>query len=297
MSAQVYEEVNTANRKIRQYEIPSDNIDPKTVASFGVEWKAFHDFSEKDIVSLGDKYFDIVTPSMLNSQSNVVDIGCGSGRFIKYLKGRYARITGVDPSDAILVADQLLGSDPAIELVRASTDNLPYPDGYFDFGYSLGVLHHIPDTEKALRDCVRKIKPGGYFLLYLYYNLDNRSRAAKFLFQCTNLLRRVISRFPVWLKIASCNFLAVVLYMPFVLLCRFLRWFGVPLRIRKFFPLQAYEDQRFYIIRNDCFDRFATPLEKRFSRRQIEAMMLSAGLTEITFSENIPFWHAVGKKA
>jgi len=288
---------NTPNRMIRYYDIPVDNIDPKTVASFGEEWTAFHDFSAKDIQSLGDKYFDIVSSSMLNENSNVIDIGCGSGRFILYLKGRYHRITGIDPSDAILVADKLLGSEPDIDLVKTSTDNLPFPDDHFDFGYSLGVLHHIPDTQKALVDCVKKIKPGGYFLLYLYYNLDNRSFLAKVLFHCSNLLRMIISRIPKGLKKFSCDLLAVLLYLPFVGFCHLLRWAGVPLRIRKYFPLQAYEDQRFYIFRNDCYDRFGTPLEKRFSRKKMAEMMKSAGLTDIRFSENIPFWHAVGKKA
>lgn len=297
MTAAGYVELTTENRKIRQYEIPADNIDLKTVASFGEEWKTFHDFNAGDIDSLGNKYFDIVSSSMLNERSNVIDIGCGSGRFIKYLKGRYHKITGVDPSEAILVADKLVGSDPAIELVKTSTDNLPFPDDHFDFGYSLGVLHHIPDTRKALRDCVKKIKPGGHFLLYLYYNLDNRSVFAKFLFQWSNLLRLIISRFPRGLKKFSCDLMAVVMYLPFVGLCRLLKWAGVPLSIRKYFPLQAYEDQRFYIFRNDCYDRFGTPLEKRFSRKEIDEMMRSAGLTGIVFSENIPFWHAVGKKA
>jgi len=84
--------------------------------------------------------------------------------------------------------------------------------------------------------------------------------------------------------------------MPFVGLCRLLKKFNVPERIRRNIPLQAYEDQSFYVIRNDSLDRFGTPLEQRFSRKQIQNMMEEAGLTEIIFSEHIPYWHAVGKK-
>src|SRR5262249_53967858 len=149
-------------------------IDEKTVSSFGEEWKAFHGFSDDELKAIGDKYFDIVTPAMLNGGMKVVDIGCGSGRFIKYLKGRYSRITGIDPSEAIFAANELIGEDESVELIRASTDNLPFPDNYFDFGFSLGVLHHIPDTARALNDCVRKIRKDGHFMVYLYYNLDNK---------------------------------------------------------------------------------------------------------------------------
>ncbi|TAG40829.1 MAG: class I SAM-dependent methyltransferase, partial [Cytophagia bacterium] len=65
---------------------------------------------------------------------------------------------------------------------------------------------------------------------------------------------------------------------------------------RKKIPLQAYEDQSFYIIRNDSLDRFGTPLEQRFSKKEMQFMMEKAGLNEIVFSDIIPYWHAIGKK-
>lgn len=291
-----YTEVTAPNRTIRCYEIHGINLDPKTVSSFGKEWNAFHGFSELDLQFTGDMYFDIVTKEMLNDQSTVIDIGCGSGRWIKYLDGRYKKIVGMDPSDAIFAADKLLGKNEKVELVRASTDNIPFPDEYFDFAYSLGVLHHIPDTEKALIDCVRKVKRGGHFLVYLYYRFENRPFYFRFFYWLSNLLRRGISKLPYRGKKTICDILAVVLYMPFILLCRFLRFIGVPEKVRFHIPLQAYERQSFYIIRNDSLDRFGTPLEQRFSVKEITAMMKKAGLDDIRFSDKIPFWHAVGKK-
>ena len=289
-------EIKTDNRVIKCYAIDGKNIDPKTVSSFGDEWKAFHGFDEKDLKLTGDMYFDIVSDKMLNDQYSVIDIGCGSGRFIRYLEGRYKNMTGLDPSKAIFAADNLVGKNDKVELVMASTDNIPFPDNSFDFGYSLGVLHHIPDTRKALNDCVKKIKPGGHFLIYLYYKLENRPFYFKAFYWLSNLIRLGVSKLPATLKRLVCNFLAVLFYMPFVLLCRLLRFIGVGEKIRKHIPLQAYERQSFYIIRNDSLDRFGTPLEQRFSRKQIQAMMEEAGLKNIIFSEKIPFWHAVGQK-
>lgn len=289
-------EIKTDNRIIKCYPIDRKNVDPKTVSSFGKEWNAFHGFSELDLQYTGDMYFDIVTNEMLNDQSTVIDIGCGSGRWIKYLEGRYKKMVGLDPSEAIFAADKLLGQNDKVELVRASTDNIPYPDGYFDFAYSLGVLHHIPDTEKALIDCVKKVRSGGHFLVYLYYRFENRPFYFRFFYWVSNLLRKVISRMPYKLKKVSCDCLAIVLYMPFIVLCRFLRFIRVPEKIRFHIPLQAYERQSFYIIRNDSLDRFGTPLEQRFSLKEIRQMMTKAGLTDIKFSDKIPFWHAVGRK-
>ena len=290
------QEIKTPNRVIRCYDMPEENIDAKTVSSFGEEWKAFHGFDVADLKRIGDMYFDIVTPEMLNDQKTVIDIGCGSGRFIKYLNGRYKHIVGLDPSQAIFATDELLGANDKVELVRASTDNIPFPDNHFDFGYSLGVLHHIPDTRKALNDSVRKVRSGGYFLLYLYYKLENRPFYFKALYWLSNGIRLGVSKLPATLKRWVCNFLAVIFYMPFVLLCRFLRVIGVPERVRKHIPLQVYERQSFYVIRNDSLDRFGTPLEQRFSRKEINTMMEEAGLTDIVFSEKMPYWHVVGRK-
>lgn len=60
--------------------------------------------------------------------------------------------------------------------------------------------------------------------------------------------------------------------------------------------LSSYRDESFYTMRTDSRDRFGTPLEQRFSRREIEEMMGDCGLEHITFSNQIPFWCAIGRK-
>ena len=290
--------MQTPNRLIEKVGVVSNNVDEKTVESFGEEWNSFHGFSEKEIKVIGDMYFDIVKPEMFTREARIIDIGCGSGRFIKYIRERYEHqlIVGIDPSSAILAADSLLGTDEKVILVQAAADNIPYPENYFDFAYSLGVLHHIPDTQKALNDSVKILKPGGYFLLYLYYNLDNRNFFFKAIFHLSNLVRSVVSKMPAKAKKITCDVLAILLYMPFVLMCRLLKRLGVPETVRKYIPLQGYERQTFYVIRNDSLDRFGTPLEQRFSRKQIKIMMEKAGLHDVVFSEKIPYWHAIGLK-
>jgi SAM-dependent methyltransferase len=287
-------EVN--GKKIKIYDDLGQNIDSKTVQSFGDEWKAFHSFSNEDLTRLGDMYFDIVTEEMVGSQKTAIDFGCGSGRWSRYISKRFGAIAAVDPSEAIFAASKVLKDAPNVHLYKASIDNLPFKDGSFDFGFSLGVLHHIPDTAKAMQDCVRKIKPGGYFLVYLYYNLDNKGWVYKSVFHLSNLLRKGISKLPSSPKKAVCSFLAVTLYLPFVSISRIAKKIGVAQKYRQHIPLHGYENTSFYIMKNDALDRFGTPLEQRFSKTQIEKMMIGAGLTDIVFSTSIPYWHAVGKK-
>ena len=61
-------------------------------------------------------------------------------------------------------------------------------------------------------------------------------------------------------------------------------------------PLSYYRNHTFYTMRTDSRDRFGTPLEQRFSRKEIEIMMEDAGLSEIRFSDRAPYWCAVGIK-
>lgn len=288
--------IQTANRPVFEFSIEDNNIDRKTVDSFGEEWQAFHRFDEKEIQNLGDEYFDIITSQMLNTSTSVLEVGCGSGRFLKYLSDKAGFLVGADPSQAIYAADHLIGPKENLMLVRASANDLPFADESFDFVYSIGVLHHIPDTAKAMQACVDKVKKDGYFFTYLYYNLDNRGFLFRTIFNVSTVLRRGVSRLSPTPKKFVCDVLAVGLYMPFVGFSRFLKFLGVREKIRNKIPLYGYENKSFYIIRNDSLDRFGTPLEQRFTKKQVQEMMESCGLTEIVFSNNIPYWHAVGKK-
>ncbi len=290
----------TVKGKVREIavfgtDISNKNLDEEVVKSFGEEWSKFHDFDEKEIIRIGDMYFDIVDDTIVNKNSYCIDIGCGTGRWSKYLSRRAGFIECVDPSDAIFVADNLLKDTDNIRLSKASTDTLPFADETFDFGMSIGVLHHIPDTQKALTDCVRKIKKGGHFYVYLYYALDNRGKLFRLLFWLSNLLRRFVSSLPAALKRFVCDLLAIFVYMPFVLAGRVCRMIGLKKLAAKI-PLNGYQDMSFFVIRNDALDRFGTKLEQRFTKDQIISMMQKAGLQEVNVSPEFPYWHAIGKR-
>ena len=287
----------TANRVIHSFLVDNDvNLDTKTVTSFGEEWKNFHTFSEKEIEEHGHYFFDIITERMVNANTVMADFGCGSGRFIKYFQKRAKFIVGIDPSEAIFAADTLVGKDENVELCQASISNIPYADETFDFAMSIGVLHHIPNTMEAMRDCVKKVKKNGYFCTYIYYNFDNKGFLFKALHKLSEVLRAVVSRMPQKLKMLACDLIAVILYMPFILFATLLKKIKVSQRIVNKIPLSPYIGRTFFIIRNDALDRFGTPLEQRFSKQQIEKMMSDCGLTDIVFSPEPAYWHAVGRK-
>ncbi|MBD99344.1 MAG: SAM-dependent methyltransferase [Verrucomicrobia bacterium] len=282
-------------KTVASFDIVDGNIDQETVESFGDEWLKFNAFSEADIQGAGDQYFDIVSPKMLNKESTVLDLGCGSGRWTKYIAPRAGFIEAVDPSDAVFQAAHVWNDLENVRFTQASVDSLPFPDRSFDFVMSLGVLHHIPDTAQAIKTALKKLKPNGYALIYLYYALDNRGFLFKIIFRLSGLFRTVVSKMPKSLKHLICDLLAVFIYLPFIYVGKLTKAL-IPGNAYLKVPLAYYRNKSWNIIRNDALDRFGTPLEQRFKRHEIEEMLKSANMKNIIFSEGEPYWHVVAQK-
>ena len=221
-------------------------------------------------------------------------MGCGSGRWARIVAPRVGRLHCIDPSKAIEVAERILGNFDNVVFHKNSVDSCSLQPASQDFGYSLGVLHHVPDTSAAIRSCAELLKPGGPLLLYLYYAFEDRPSWFRALWQATNLARYLICRLPPVLKHLVTDSIASLVYWPLARLSRLMS--GMGLNVHSV-PLSFYRDHSFYTMRTDARDRFGTPLEQRFTKAQIEKMMLDAGLKDIRFSESAPYWCAVGVRA
>mgnify|MGYP002777733597 CR=1 FL=1 len=257
---------STKKNKVISFFDDLSNVDDRTVTSFGDEWNKFDRFSDHEILTTAKEYFDIL-PESINADSKVLDVGCGTGRWTKYLSARINCIDAIDPSAAIFAADRLLESRPNVRLTRCSVDNLPVPDNAYDLVMSIGVLHHVPDTRKALACCVAKAKKGGYVYVYLYYNLDNRGVVFKVAFFVSNVLRRLVSRLPKTSKHLVCDFLALLLYLPFISLARLFRFFGL-IQLSEFLPLSSYQNKTWFVIRANALDPFGTPYRTTFFKKR-----------------------------
>ena len=275
----------------------SNNIDPLTVLGFGEEWASFDQSALRgeEYQQLFDCYFGIFPFDSLPSGAEGFDLGCGSGRWAAGVAPRVGTLHCIDPSErALEVARRQLANHSNVRFQLAASDSIPLPDGSQDFGYSLGVLHHIPDTRRALADCVRKLKPGAPFLVYLYYRLDGRPAWYRAIWRATDVVRKGISRLPFRARKLVTATIAALVYWPLARGARALDSVGLNTRN---LPLSEYRRASFYSMRTDALDRFGTRLEQRFSRAEIEQMMSEAGLTGIRFSETPPYWTACGRRA
>ncbi len=272
------------------------NVDHETVASFGAEWETFHqaEILDAEAPRYFEEYFAIFPWEVLGKDARGFDLGCGSGRWARFVAPKVGHLTCIDPSpQALAVARLNLREMTNVEFHNADADTMPLGAGTQDFGYSLGVLHHIPDTAQALRRCTALLKTGAPFLLYIYYRFDNRPKWFAALWRLSDVVRRHIASRPNGIKTIYTNCIAAVVYWPLAKIAWCLDRAGLS---SKNFPLAFYRNSSFYTMRTDARDRFGTPLEQRFTRDEIEQMMRNAGLDEIRFSDAEPYWCAVGTK-
>jgi SAM-dependent methyltransferase len=102
---------------------------------------------------------------------DVLEVGCGIGTDGVRFARAGARYAGVDASaDAVALAQRRFALESlTAEVGVASATKLPYPDASFDLVYSHGVIHHIPETESAIAEFYRVLRPGGTALVMLYH--------------------------------------------------------------------------------------------------------------------------------
>lgn len=271
------------------------NLDEHTAEGFDLIWKRYSDPApdfEYDSAAF-DTYFSIFPVERLAGAEGF-DLGCGNGRIAVSIAPLAGFLHCIDPSAAGLAsAKQAMRKLGNVDFHQASVDSIPLADASQAFGYSIGVLHHIPDPVAGLQCCVDKLKRGAPFLLYLYYSMDNRPGWFRLVWRGSDVARRMIARLPFPLRAAASTALAATLYWPLSRTARLLRKLGVG---ADNVPLSAYADSPWAELRADSLDRFGTAIEHRFSKAEIERMMVDAGLRDVRFADGPPYWIALGYK-
>jgi SAM-dependent methyltransferase len=267
---------------------PEDETARRTQASFGYEWTHFNDWKQSGETNFND-YFAGVDLQGLRGQA-VLDAGCGMGRHARQVAPFAGRVVAVDFSRAIEQAARNVSDLPNVDCVQADLLALPVADGSFDFVYSLGVLHHLDETERALASLAGKLRPGGRLRVYLYWKRHGWRGA---LLSIATLARRVTTRMPFGLLRGCCWILSVFLYACVILPYRGLSALGV--RAHQSWPLFVYSKYPFNVIYNDQFDRFSAPIEKRYDPPEVKALLEAAGLRDVSVQACFG-WVAEGMK-
>lgn len=277
-----------------------ENLDQGVIDSFGHEWATF-DYGEAETAEALNAQFDAYCAPIDLSQfdpknSIAADFGAGSGRWTSKLTPYFSLVYALEPSDAAnRVLRKKFSDETKIVVLQETVGANSIPDRSLDLAMSLGVLHHIPDTGLAIKDLSKRIKSGGNFLCYLYYNLENKPFFYKVIFAVADVIRKAVSALPQRVKRIVCSLIAAIIYWPLARFSKLLNKMGVD---SSNIPLHHYANMPFVMLANDALDRFGTALEQRFSKAEIAEMLNLAGfdISTLRFSELEPFWTFSVKK-
>lgn len=144
----------------------------KYVDTFSFEWNVFHDV-QIDILNNTRESEDTFKYKTGFSEDDVknkvfLDAGIGAGRFAEVVSRWGGEVIGFDLSFAVEAAYKNIGNRPNVHIVQADIFKPPFKKESFDHIYSIGVLHHTPDTKKAFESLVPLLKKGGAFAVFIY---------------------------------------------------------------------------------------------------------------------------------
>ena len=267
---------------------PDDEVSRRTQASFGYEWTHFADWQPSGETSFRDYFTGVDLESLRDA--TVLDAGCGMGRHARFVAPQVGRLVAADFSAAIDQAARTLTPFDNVGCIQADLRALPLAGESFDFIYSLGVLHHIADTEGAIRALVSKLKRGGTLRIYVYWAPSGWKGR---LLRAATAARRITTRMPFGLLRVACWLLGVVLFVAIVLPYRALSAMGVTRHAS--WPLFVYTKYPFRVLYNDQFDRFSAPIEKRYTADQARRLLEAAGLEHVRVIERFG-WLVEGRK-
>lgn len=270
------------------------NIDSEVVDHFGKEWAKYNYLDGIASEALDNQFEAYVKPIDLLKfdalTSIAADFGAGSGRWAERLEPFFKKIYAVEPSpSAVNVMIEKFARKPKIEVLNENVEDNSIPKNSLDLAISLGVLHHIPDTSKAILDISQKIKHGGTLLCYLYYKVENKPIYYRFIFRIVNIFRYSISRLPHSIRMMLAKVIALIVYLPLARFSRFQMNRGGDISN---IPLHHYAEMPFVMLENDALDRFGTRLEQRFNKEEIASMLINANfdLSTLRYSDEEPFW-------
>jgi SAM-dependent methyltransferase len=143
------------------------------VEAFGVQWKHFRLTqldSHTGTTITSDRIRKCLGDELWNNLADktVLECGCGAGRFTEIFKGRQARLTSVDMSDAVSALQETFPQSDTLRIGQADILNLPFQPQQFDVVFCLGVIQHTPDPAVTIGRLFDQVKPGGALVIDHY---------------------------------------------------------------------------------------------------------------------------------
>ncbi|MFZ2956834.1 MAG: methyltransferase domain-containing protein [Candidatus Ozemobacteraceae bacterium] len=138
-------------------------------ASFGAEWKKFNKTKSDAFVASEFATMLALSPSDMSGKT-VLDAGCGAGNYSRFAveKWNAETVVGVDLSTAVDAAFENTRHLQNVLIIQADINALPMKKGLFDTVFSIGVIHHTPDTKASFCKIAEQVKKNGIMAIWIY---------------------------------------------------------------------------------------------------------------------------------
>jgi ubiquinone/menaquinone biosynthesis C-methylase UbiE/uncharacterized protein YbaR (Trm112 family) len=197
----------------------------------------------------------------------VLDVGCGMGRFSDVVSRWGGTIVGIDLTSAVEAASANIGRRDNVHLAQADVFALPFRDETFDIIFSIGVLHHTPDTRAAFDQLPRLLKPGGKIAIWVYTSLMLRwSRTS------SDIYRRLTTRLPKRFLYALSHFAIPLYYVNRVPYFGRITW--------RMLPVSEHPDPQWRVL--DTFDWYSPKYQWKHSESELRDWFESQHLVSVT---------------
>jgi SAM-dependent methyltransferase len=244
-------------------------------SSFGFQWRRYSRTQLDDVSQRASERNFVsktgFTPQDLKGKL-VLDVGCGMGRFAEVATRWGARVVGIDLSAAAEVAAHNL-ADRDFVAFQADVFSLPFALDTFDYIYSIGVLHHTPNCEQAVKVLPQYLRPGGTMAVWLYSGYNRWYRFS-------DLYRKITRRMPAHTLHASLQVAVPLLYSVDRAL-RLVPGVGRPLAgfVHYVFPVNRNPDAQWRVL--DTFDWYSPEYQSKHTYEQVFRWFESCGLEDL----------------
>ena len=275
-------------------ELQSVEVDKQaTAASFGWSWQHF----AHDDAKYAQQFLDWIAPVTADFFAGkvVLEGGCGKGRHTRRIAGWGAKdIVAVDLSDAVEVAFAATRDLPNAHVVQADIFHLPLRR-VFDYAFSVGVLHHLPNPREGFKSLVSKVKSGGHMSAWVYGAENNG-----WIVSLVNPVRRVTSSMNRGGLFHLSKIPAAAMYLATKLVYRPLNRSEAGARVARHL---FYNDYLNYISRFNwreqhsiVFDHLVAPTAFYISREEFADWWRDVGAENVTISwHNQNSWRGFGR--
>lgn len=264
----------------------------RTQRSFGYQWTTFSEMA-CDFRENFWNYLNPATPEFMRGRLGL-DAGCGFGRHLYHAASCGAEMVGMDLSLAIESSYGNTKQFPNVYLVQGDVYAPPFAPATFDFVYSVGVLHHLPDPERGVQSLVPLVRHDGSMFVWLY---SNRRRFTNFVL---GLARSVTTRLPYPL-VKAISFIGALVDCAFIVPYQALSAVpGVRDVIERVTPprVKLYSRYPFQVLHADWFDRLAAPVRFYYSGPEVAHILETAGLTNVQVTPTGLYgWRGLGVRS